>query len=251
MLTALVKQLFGKREKTLPIEIFMRHCHYSNVSAHKARFANFNREECLQNLLSTSKDEKINLTFFLDTFHPMEGEHFIRKQQDFKIVEFKAGSEGASFLYMLEYVYKQKFKDDTIIYFLEDDYIHRPQWPKVLREAFSLSGIDYVTLYDHKDKYFLPQYAELKSKIYHTASCHWRTTPSTTNTYAMLFSTLKKHIEYHRLFSLGRTITADHEKFCKLAEEGAVLISALPGFATHAEPEFASPCFDWQTLFHC
>ncbi len=244
--------LFGKflnSNQTPPIEIFVRHCHYSSVSAHKARFTHFSRERCFENLMATLEGQKgINATFFLDTYHPMDGEHFIRKQNHFPLIECKTGSEASSFLFMLEHVYKQKYSSDTIIYFLEDDYIHLPQWPQILREAFTLHGIDYVTLYDHKDKYFLPHYAHMPSKIFHTASCHWRTTPSTTNTYAMLFKTLKKHIDLHRCYSLGRTITADHDKFSKLAEEGAVLISSIPGFSTHAEPEFASPCTDWDHI---
>ncbi len=246
MFKALLEKLLPS--KTQRIEVFVRHCHYSAASAHKERFAGFNKEQCLENLLATIEQEPVNFTFFLDTYHPMEGEHFLHKHLDLPIVEFKAGSEAASFLYMIEYVYQQKYSPETIIYFLEDDYIHRSGWPRVLREAFTLSGIDYVTLYDHGDKYFSPQYEQLQSKIFRTDSCHWRTTPSTTNTYAMLFKTLKKHIDHHRCFSLGRTITADHDKFCKLAEEGAVLISAVPGFSTHAEPAFASPCINWNSV---
>jgi hypothetical protein len=242
------KSLFQRSKSPRPIEVFVRHCNYSSVSAHKERFPGFSREKCLQNLLENVGDEMVNVTFFLDTFHPMEQEHFLHSQTRFPIKQFKAGSEAASFLHMIEYVYTQKFSPDTIIYFLEDDYFHRPNWPTILREAFTLPGVDYATLYDHKDKYIFPQYAELRSKIFHTESCHWRTTPSTTNTYAMLFKTLKKHIDIHRCFSLGRTITADHDKFVKLAEEGAVLISSLPGFSTHAEPDYASPCTQWHEI---
>jgi len=242
----MLKDLF---KKTTPIEVFVRHCHYSDVSAHKARFPGFTREKCLQNLLATLQGEKkVNLTFLLDTHHPMEKPHFLHGQKKFPILSFKAGSEGASFLYMLEHVCKQDFSPETIIYFLEDDYLHRPHWPTALREAFTLPNIAYATLYDHKDKYFLPQYTDLHSRLFHTPSCHWRTTPSTTNTYAMRFQTLKDHIEYHREFSLGRKITADHEKFSKLAEQGALLVSSIPGFSTHAEPDYASPCVAWDEI---
>jgi hypothetical protein len=237
------------QERCLPIEIFVRHCHYSSAGAHKKRFENFCRERCLHNLLSTiSGHQKINVTFLLDTYHPMQEAHFLYRQSLYPIIEFKAGSEAASFLYMLEHVYRQKFPPETILYFLEDDYVHRPGWPKVLREAFTLSGIDYVTLFDHRDKYFLPQYTDLKSKIFYTDSCHWRTTPSTTNTYALFFKTLQKHIDIHRCFSLGRTITADHDKFCKLSEQEALLVSSIPGYSSHAEPQFASPCHDWEKI---
>src|SRR5271163_1801783 len=127
--------------KTSPIEVFVRHCNYSAVSAHKVRFANFSKELCFDNLLATLKAEKkINVTFFLDTFYPMEREHFIRKQQRYPIIEFKAGSESASFLFMLEHVYQKRFSADTILYFLEDDYLHLFGWPQILREAFTLPG---------------------------------------------------------------------------------------------------------------
>lgn len=248
MLQSLCTQIKSLLHPTHPIEVFVRHCHYSEVSAHKARFSAFTKERCFQNLLKTIEGHPVNLTFFLDTFHPMEGEHFLRKQTQFPIVEIRAGTEAASFLAMLDYVNSQKFNSETILYFLEDDYLHRPGWPVVLREAFGLQGIDYATLYDHKDKYFYPQYESLQSKIFHTATCHWRTTPSTTNTYAMRFKTLKKHLELHRAFSEGRSISADHDKFLKLASVGGTLISSIPGFATHAEPDFASPCIDWESI---
>ncbi len=240
---------YFRSDAPLPIHIFCRHCHYSEASAHKARFASFDKQRYLRNLIdTTSGDPNVHITFLLDTFHPMEEEHFLRKETDFPLLEFKAGSEAASFLYMLEYVNRQKLSPDAIIYFLEDDYIHRPGWVDALREAFTLPGVDYATLYDHKDKYFLPQYDVLHSRIFHTHTCHWRTTPSTTNTYAMQLKTLRKHIHIHRMFSLGRTITADHDKFVKLAEEGATLISSIPGFSTHAEPDYASPCLDWDAI---
>jgi len=233
------------------IQVFVRHCHYSQISAHKERYRSFNKELCLANLLDTIDDPKIEMTFLLDAFHVSETPHFIHKQKRFPVLEMQGGTETASFLWMLDYVASQNFSDQTIIYFLEDDYIHRPHWCRVLRESFTLPGVDYVTLYDHKDKYFLPEYQNLSAKIFYTNSCHWRTTPSTTNTYAMRYKTLIRDIEIHRNFSLNRSISDDHGKFLKLNEQGSVLISAMPGWATHAEPKYASPCTDWeQVLSH-
>jgi hypothetical protein len=59
----------------------------------------------------------------------------------------------------------------------------------------------------------------------------------------MRFSTLKEHLSIHRRFSQGRKISADHDKFCCLGKKGAMLISPIPGWSTHAEKEFASPFF--------
>lgn len=243
-----ISQLFKKQER--PIEVFIRTCHYSAASAHKKRFSSFSREKCFDNFIRTADLSQLNLTIFLDTFysqHAPATPHFAYQQQ-FPVIEIQAGTEAASFLYMVDYVTHRKFSPETILYFLEDDYLHRPGWTQVLREGFTLPGVDYVTLYDHRDKYFFPQYQTLQSKIFHTTSCHWRTTPSTTNTHAMRFETLLKHLKTHRDFSLNRAITADCDKFLELAQEGATLISSIPGYATHAEPEFASPCTPWEAL---
>ena len=42
--------------------------------------------------------------------------------------------------------------DNEIIYFVENDYLHKPNSYQILLEGFSL-GFPYVTLYDHPDKY--------------------------------------------------------------------------------------------------
>ncbi|HSW86041.1 MAG TPA: hypothetical protein VLG49_00920 [Rhabdochlamydiaceae bacterium] len=228
------------------VEIFVRHCHFSSISQHKIRHRGFTKQLAFENFMhSVGKDA--HATFILDTFYPSSEEHFVKKQDTYPVIEIKEGTEGGSFIRTIDYVAQLDLHPETIIYFLEDDYVHRDGWIDILREGFSIPNIDYVTLYDHKDKY-LPSYAELESKIFHTASCHWRTTPSTTNTFAVKFKTLLQHLDVHKEFSLNRKITADHAKFCKLGELGATLISSIPGWSTHMEPEFASPCTDWQKM---
>lgn len=235
------------KKKSPPIEVFVRHCYYSKASFHKARFEKFSFEKCHQNLMQTADFTQANFTFFLDTHFGHELDHFIKKEKRFPLVEIDAGCEAKSFLALLEYVAKQSFPEETILYFLEDDYLHRTGWVDVLLEGFTLPAVDYITLFDDRDKYFLPQYQELSSQIFHTKTCHWRTTPSTTNTYAMRFKTFKEHLPIHQKFSIGRQISADYDKFCHLQEIGATLISSLPGWSTHVQPENASPCFDWES----
>lgn len=230
------------------IEIFSRHCFFSSVSQHKKRFSRFDRRACYQNLLHTVDPDKANLTFLYDKAKGPLCSHFLAEEKTHPVIEVHEGTEAGSFLRLLEYVESLPLHPETILYFVEDDYLHRPGWLDILQEGFQVPGVDYVTLYDHRDKYFFKEYENESFRLYVTPSCHWRTTPSTTQTFAVRFKTLLHHLPIHRRFSEDRTISADHEKFCLLHRLGSVLISSLPGFATHAEPEFASPCFDWEKL---
>ncbi len=230
------------------VEIFVRHCHFSTVSQNKARFSWFSRVKCHENLMRTIDRDLVNVTFFLDKFYPMRKAHFVKKQNEFNVIDIREGTEAGSFLRLIDYIASKDFDPETIIYIIEDDYLHREGWVEILLEGFSVPGISYVTLYDHNDKYFYPMYDDLKSKIYVTKSCHWRTTPSTTNTYAMKFRTLLEDLSIHRKYSLNCHVTADHQKFCELGELGKILISPMPGWSTHLEPEFAAPCIDWERI---
>lgn len=221
------------------IEVFVRHTPFSPASNHKKRPAFFDKERCYQNLIATA-DERVRLTHILDTAHGKD--HFLSGQG----VEIKGGTEAQSFLALIDYVSSLKLQPNTLIYFVEDDYMHRNGWVDVLFEAFELP-IDYATLYDHSDKYKV--YPKLFSKIFVSPSCHWRTSPSTTNTYAMRFSTFQEDFWIHRRFSLARKVTADHDKFCFLRRKGRVLVSSMPGWSTHADPEHLSPCIDWEPYF--
>lgn len=227
------------------IEVFSRHCLFSKISHKKKRLLGFSKEKCYRNLIETMDPAQANITHFLDLSNGDPSGHFLPPE---KTVEIREGTESGSFLRMIEHVTALPIHPETIVYFVEDDYIHRAGWVNVLKEGFSIPNIDYVTLYDHHDKYFYPIYAKLTSRLFTTPSCHWRTTPSTTQTFAMRFKTLQRDLAIHRKFSENREISADHEKFLYLGKQGATLISSIPGWSTHAEPEFASPVINWESL---
>lgn len=237
-----LKRFFSRNPK---VQILVRTCFYSDASAHKDRPEGFSHEACVDNLIETLDTDQVELTFILDAARKESAPHFISKYPQFPVHEISEGTEAGAFLGVLDYIEKQRYHPETILYIVEDDYLHRPGWLGVLKEAFSLPIASYVTLYDHSDKY-MPDYEILTARLFHTATCHWRTTPSTTNTYAMKWKTLKRDLDIHRTFSLNRKISADHEKFCRIAEEGATLISSLPGYSTHMDPSFLSPCVRWK-----
>src|SRR3972149_1888832 len=111
------------------IELFVRHCHFSEVSQHKNRFDHFSREKCHANLLQTLDPKHVNVTYFLDTFHPSKIPHFIRKHSS--VIEIREGTEAGSFLRLLDHLATVDLDPKTIIYLVEDDYLHRPGWVDV------------------------------------------------------------------------------------------------------------------------
>ena len=230
------------------IHIFQRHCNTSSNSVDKERPEWFSREKCLQNLLYTIDDsEEVKLTIMFDGVP--NPDHFIHNYEGLSIVKIKGGTDGHSFLNVVNYVSELKLNDNDIIYFLEDDYMHQPGWIKIMLEGFNSINVDYITLYDHKDKYFLPGYNSLQSKVIATESIHWRTTPSTTNTYACRFSTFKKHLGIHKEYcDLEKGYTRDHDKFIRLWQEGSNLISCIPGYSTHVETPYLSPVVNWELI---
>lgn len=235
-----------------PIEIFIRHCNYSANSINKQRPEWYSKEKCWGKMLEAD-NKLINITVCFDD-QPNEN-HFLRnwnyysEKYGFKMVTMVGGDDARSFLNVLNYIEKQNLDPNTIIYILEDDYLHAPNWENILLEAFEYINADYVTLYDHPDKYFLPMYSGLQSGVYPSPSCHWRTTPSTTNTYACKFETLLKHIEIHKQFcDLEKGYTRDHDKFTHLWSIGSNLISSIPGYVTHCESQFLSPIVDWSKI---
>lgn len=229
------------------VRIFQRHCNFSTQSAHKPRPTWFDREKIFNSFISTL-DERVDYTAFHDSGNGSIEEHFL-KNKNVNKVSVLGGNDAQSFLNVLNYVVEQKYDNNDIIYFLEDDYLHKAGWIDIMLEGFEYIGADYYTLYDHPDKYYLQMYESLQSKIIATPSIHWRTTPSTTNTYACKFETLKKHLDIHIQYcDLVEKWTKDHDKFTHLWKIGSNLISCIPGYSTHVEGNMLSPTINWSEI---
>ena len=162
------------------------------------------------------------------------------------------GSGAQSFNYVLDKAVK--LDDDTIVYFIEDDYLHLPNSRKILIEGISL-GADYVSLYDHPDKYingnqggnpFVEDGGEV-TKVFRSESCHWKLTNSTTMTFASRVKTLKEDLGIMKTWTIG-TYPDDFKMFLELRDNGRTLITPLPGYSTHGETQWLSPFTDWSKV---
>ena len=147
-----------------------------------------------------------------------------------------------------------KFDDDEIVYFVENDYLHKDEAPKILEEGFSL-GANFVSLYDHPDKYLDPskggnphcEGGGEETRVYLTDSCHWKITNSTTMTFASKVSTLKEIEPILRKWT-NETHPHDFNMFLELRDKGKLLITPIPGYSTHGETAWLSPLTDWSKI---
>lgn len=143
------------------------------------------------------------------------------------------------------------FEDNEVVYFLENDYIHKTGAAKILKEGIDLNP-SFVSLYDHPDKYMNPSeggnpYCEHRSestRVYLSPSCHWKVTNSTTMTFAAKVSTLREVEPILRKHTSG-THPFDFQMFIELYKNNRFLITPIPGYSTHGETAWLAPLTDW------
>jgi hypothetical protein len=144
--------------------------------------------------------------------------------------------------------------DDEIIYFLEDDYLHKEGSQRIIEDGFEL-GMDYVTLYDHPDKYLNPieggnPYCEGRAeftRVYLGNNSHFKLTNSSTMTFAAKVKTLKEDEGIMRSWTNG-THPHDFQMFQEINKKGRRLVSPLPGYSTHGETRWLTPLTNWENI---
>jgi hypothetical protein len=226
----------------MKIHIFYRHYKASGTDG-KQRPEWFDYEKCFQNLLSTV-DDNVSINVMYDG--KLDDGNFIHnyKDQVNQIIEFSGGSDFKSFQRTCEAIKSSlEIKDKDIIYFLENDYLHTNDWVEKILEAFQTYTLSYVSLYDHNDKYFLPAYEDLVSKIFITENHHWRTTPSTCNSFL-----ISKKV-FDEDYDILSTLEGDHNKFMWLTDNRSrFVITPIPGLSTHCMDYLLSPTINWKEL---
>jgi hypothetical protein len=148
-----------------------------------------------------------------------------------------------------------KWKDDEIVYFVENDYLHKQNSPNIIKEGLSL-GASFVSLYDHPDKYLDPskggnpfcEGGAEDTRVYLTDSCHWKITNSTTMTFASTVETLRRTEPILRKYTNQGHYPDDFKMFLELREQNELLVTPLPGYATHGETAWLSPLTDWSNI---
>jgi len=226
-----------------PIKIYLRHSYYSKNTELENRIRPewFDKKKIFNNLIDITNWDLCDLKIVYDLHFGDNASDFFGDPYD--IIKIDSGTEADSFIRLLDIIINDNNPEDQIIYILEDDYLHREGWENAMIE--SLNGIcDYVSLYDHADKY--TDYPDLTSRILISESSHWRTVPSTCNTYACKARTLYSDIDIHKKYSIEHYngISQDHSKFVHLASVGKLLVTPIPGYSTHCN-HLQSPIIKW------
>ena len=151
-----------------------------------------NNKNCLSNFLSRFQNENINIIADNISDETWDWINNLPTLPLLTVERTSLGSGAQSFNHALKQALD--LSDDSVVYFVEDDYLHKENSSKVLLEGIKL-GADYVTLYDHPDKYINginPHVTDggEETKVFLTDSCHWKFTNSTTMTFATTVKTL-------------------------------------------------------------
>lgn len=225
----------------------------SNNSYNKIKLEQASKEYCLDNFLSHFPDSKNKINIIADN---VTEENLIKYLNGLPTDNIKIEYTSLNNAQSFKYIFDKALQEDPnqLIYFVEDDYLHLSGSQKCLEEG--LERADYVTLYDHVDKYvnrvdggdnpFIEDGGEI-TRVILTESTHWKLTNSTTMTFAAKVNTLKqdKHIWHKHLTTAHPN---DFAAFLELRNMGRTLILPIPAKSTHCEIKYLSPLIDWSKI---
>lgn len=221
----------------------------SDKGRNKNRPEWFSRELCLRNAIRQFPNEKcdwfivgnciIDTTFqWLQEIAPFA-----------KIIRAEEKSAADSF--RLAYNTACRQDEDRLVYIIEDDYVHRDGSLTALQEIFRSGEADYVTLYDHPDKYGYGAdnpyvVGGEKTKVFLTESSHWKYSVSTTMTMAAFAHTFRKDKNVFMRWSSGGRLS-DSPIFFELTNlRNRKLLLPIPSYSTHSQNPHVAKLIDWE-----
>ena len=227
------------------IKIFYR---LSDHGYNKVKPDYIDNEKCLANFISVFGEDDI--TIIADNVEDKTYEWLYNL--NLNVERTNLGSGAQSFNYILKKVLD--FNRNYVVYLVEDDYLHLKDARNILLEGIK-TGADYVSLYDHPDKYIDKEWGGNpfvegggeETRVIKSDSCHWKLTNSTTMTFASTVDVIKRDKEILDKWTSG-TYPEDFKMFLELRENNRSLITPLPGYSTHGETQWLSPFTDWSKV---
>lgn len=146
---------------------------------------------------------------------------------------------------------------DALVYFAEDDYLYRPEaFEKILAAFDTLPNVDYITPFDHLDRYIRRDDSRRGySRVYVAGGIHWRTVESSCMTFGARVRRMRSDAWIHRLGTVPNTPRDRIIWRCALGEKWffwkfpkRTLVGPIPSLATHMEPAGMAPNVDWERV---
>jgi hypothetical protein len=223
----------------------------SDAGYNKVKPEYINNENCLKNFCNVFFDHIHDINILADNCSEPTIQMIKKYIDPVNIEKVSVGHGAGTFNLALTKALKEN--DDEIIYFVENDYLHIPLSPIILKEGFN-TGASYVALYDHPDKYIdganpLVEDGGEVTRLMLSKSCHWKLTNSTTMTFAAKVKTLKEDESVLRSFTQG-SYPKDFDMFLALRDKGRGLVTPVPGYSTHGETAWLSPLIDWSKIIN-
>lgn len=244
----------------LSMNIYYMHYDTDHKAVIKDRPAWFSYEACLKNIIRTIELAPLDVSIKFYLMFDGDQESFEKnfcskyfsscdakktKNCEYNVVFIDAGSGAKSGQKTLDFIASQTFDSNDLVYTLENDYLHSDQWIENVRDIHQSSiKFDYLTLYDHGDKYqhntgFHKRYLSLRSKLYVCQKLHWRTMTSTCFSFICKPSILKRDALIFKKFHDMKAFTI--LRYLK----NRTLLSAVPGQSTHCMSNYLSPVTNW------
>ena len=223
----------------------------SDAGYNKVKPTYIDNEKCLKNFVYVFGNQ--NLYIIADNCSGETLQMITKYVHPNQIEKVSIGHGAGTFNLALDKALK--WEDDEIVYFIENDYLHKQDSLNILKEGFDL-GASFVALYDHPDKYkgasqggnpYCEGGAE-DTRVYLTDNCHWKITNSTTMTFASTVATLRRTEPTLRKYTNQGHYPDDFKMFLELREQSELLVTPLPGYATHGETAWLSPLTDWSQI---
>lgn len=211
-----------------------------------------NNESCLKNFTRVFSEYIDNIFVTADNVSDDTYRMICKYIKEQNINKVSVGHGAGTFNLTLDQALQED--DSEIIYFVENDYMHRDGSPNAIVEGLGL-GFPYLTLYDHPDKYLDPrlggnhfcQGGAENTRVYRTYSCHWKITNSTTMTFAARVSDLKTDEDIMRKWTCD-VHPNDYQMFLEIRSKSRFLVSPIPSYSTHGEVEWLAPIINWKDI---
>lgn len=231
--------------KNPKLTVFYR---YSDSQNNKSRPSYFSKETCLMAFLKRFSE---HIVYVVADNVCEETYSFLCKLLGISNVIRITLDNSKSFLCSVQLAI-DNLSEYERIYLVEDDYIHTKDSAKIIMEGLDIS--DYVSGYDHADKYinysdggpnpYIKDGGE-ETRVMLSKSRHWKITNSCCMTFATTVKILKDDKHIYEEFCKNN-IPDDFAMFTKLKHNGRKIISCIPGVSTRCETSWLSPLVDWE-----